>query len=599
LIDNRIVDLKPAVPEGAASGSTSPKEASFNMNMFGEQSYGAWYDAGVYGSGMPWWVGDPTEKMMGQQSQGLDCLDILSATRGLPLHSFAAPAHDQLDETGYLVSHHMPETETCTQSESQRSPQGASAALSANAPEFVPSGAQVPADVRRCTEAKSSPLAAGATPPTNARKASKTRHPLGELTNIVEVEDLLKPFKSPNNKTADIGHGHLSTPADEDASPSSAAAETPDVTGVSKLQRPEDLVLCEKASSNELSPNDSSTVASSFSPPLEEGRQDRSKNISDDDDNTEASDEDAESSLESVTVDMECLPSVGSALHGTGECKRCNFFPKGRCQNGKDCSFCHFPHDKRKPSRQEKRERRAAWLEAHNMEVETKDLTEYVDEANHGKPCQALQLARSSAPLTQGKFVVYQDEDVCSDETMAYSIFPGLPPIRAAKLPAPLPLPGTMDTLGPTSLALPPGLAPPQLSVQPWQPEAESSPIAMLTTTPQMSGHFDQHALQKVVSSTAITSAPLSTAPSPVATPTAHRLSPPLCTIGTQTNEDYMCHDCEDLIPSDVKAELDGEKQSDRWSRDELLRLRSGSFATQAGEVSTLRSMKTAAIPSM
>lgn len=234
------------------------------------------------------------------------------------------------------------------------------------------------------------------------------------------------------------------------------------------------------------------------------------------------------------------------------------------------------------------------------MEFEAKDSTEYVDEVNHRKTCQALQPARSSAHLTQGKFVVYQDEDVCSDETMAYSIFPGLPPIRAAKLPAPLPLPSTMDTLGPTSsLAWPPGLAPPQSSVQPWQPEAESSPVTMLTTTPQMPGHFDQHALQKVVSSTAITSAPLSTAPSPVATPTAHRLSHLLCTIGTQTNEDYMCHDCEDLIPSDVKAELDGEKQSDRWSRDELLRLRSGSFAIQAGEVSTLRSMKTVAIPSI
>jgi len=33
-----------------------------------------------------------------------------------------------------------------------------------------------------------------------------------------------------------------------------------------------------------------------------------------------------------------------------------------KTKNGKDCTFCHFPHDKRKPSRQEKRERRAAWL---------------------------------------------------------------------------------------------------------------------------------------------------------------------------------------------------------------------------------------------
>jgi len=609
-IDNRIVDLKPAVPEGSASGNTSPKEASFNMSMFGEQSYGAWHDTGLYGGGMPWWGHqDPLEKMTNQQSQGLDCLDILSATReqvmsshGLPLQSFTAPEHDQLDETGFLVSPHMTDLAAMyTSSESRWSPKGASATLSASAPEFVPLGTQALADVKQCTPAKSSFLATGATPPSNARKASsRSRAPLGELTNIVEVDDLLKPFKSPSNKTADIGHGHLSAPKSnaDDASPSSPAAETPDTAGVCKLQRPTDLDLDDKASNNELSPNDSSTAASLLSPPppsieIDEGRQEEERDAyaSDDDDE---SDEDTGSSEESVIVDMECLPSAGSALHGTGECKRCNFFPKGRCQNGKDCSFCHYPHDKRKPSRQEKRERRAAWLEAHGMALEPEDLFENDEEANQQKPHQALQLPTHSAAFlsNQGKFVVYQDDDVCSDEIMAYSIFPGLPPIRATKLPAPLALPGTMDT-GP---ALPPGLAIPQLSVRPWQPEAEASPVAMLTTSPQMPGHFDPHALQKVVSSTPLTSAPLSTAPSPVATPTAaacaqaHNLPATMCTVATQTNEDYMCQDCEE----DVKAEDRAEHQ---WSRDELLRLRSGSVVTQAGEVSKLHSMKTFAIP--
>jgi len=45
------------------------------------------------------------------------------------------------------------------------------------------------------------------------------------------------------------------------------------------------------------------------------------------------------------------LPSIGSAGHGAGTCKRCNFFVKGRCQNGKSCVFCHFPHDKPKMKR--------------------------------------------------------------------------------------------------------------------------------------------------------------------------------------------------------------------------------------------------------
>merc|ERR1711990_402839 len=42
------------------------------------------------------------------------------------------------------------------------------------------------------------------------------------------------------------------------------------------------------------------------------------------------------------------LPSRGSALHAEGTCKPCCFFPKGRCQNGYDCQFCHFEHEKHK-----------------------------------------------------------------------------------------------------------------------------------------------------------------------------------------------------------------------------------------------------------
>jgi len=56
------------------------------------------------------------------------------------------------------------------------------------------------------------------------------------------------------------------------------------------------------------------------------------------------------------------LPSVGSADHAGGMCKRCIFFSKGRCTNDRTCSFCHMAHIKRKPTRQEKRDRREAWL---------------------------------------------------------------------------------------------------------------------------------------------------------------------------------------------------------------------------------------------
>jgi len=46
----------------------------------------------------------------------------------------------------------------------------------------------------------------------------------------------------------------------------------------------------------------------------------------------------------SAPLDPSELPSVGSAGHFDGSCKRCAFFPKGRCRNGKDCTHCHFEH---------------------------------------------------------------------------------------------------------------------------------------------------------------------------------------------------------------------------------------------------------------
>lgn len=49
------------------------------------------------------------------------------------------------------------------------------------------------------------------------------------------------------------------------------------------------------------------------------------------------------------------LPSVGSALHTEGLCKRCCFFPKGRCLNGEQCEFCHFEHEKRRRKKKKKK----------------------------------------------------------------------------------------------------------------------------------------------------------------------------------------------------------------------------------------------------
>lgn len=68
--------------------------------------------------------------------------------------------------------------------------------------------------------------------------------------------------------------------------------------------------------------------------------------------------EDAEVCHPTISVDdlPDHIPSIGSLNHESGDCRRCNFFHKGRCQNARSCAFCHFPHEKRKPGRKEAQE---------------------------------------------------------------------------------------------------------------------------------------------------------------------------------------------------------------------------------------------------
>jgi len=47
------------------------------------------------------------------------------------------------------------------------------------------------------------------------------------------------------------------------------------------------------------------------------------------------------------TAALTDLPSVGSASHSKGTCKRCCFYPRGRCVNGFSCDFCHYGHETR------------------------------------------------------------------------------------------------------------------------------------------------------------------------------------------------------------------------------------------------------------
>jgi hypothetical protein len=88
------------------------------------------------------------------------------------------------------------------------------------------------------------------------------------------------------------------------------------------------------------------------------------------------------------------LPSVGSAAHFDGTCKRCAFFPKGRCRNGADCTHCHFDHAPRaRPRRRGRKEHidvdqplTAEMTEAEDdvaeMETAVPSSSDYEDEAD-------------------------------------------------------------------------------------------------------------------------------------------------------------------------------------------------------------------------
>jgi hypothetical protein len=91
--------------------------------------------------------------------------------------------------------------------------------------------------------------------------------------------------------------------------------------------------------------------------------------------------EDSGSEMECGTVmnGSTDLPSIGSMQHDSGNCLRCCFFPKGRCQNGYDCKFCHFDHEKRQRKTTKKSTKvsglpRSDSRDAQNMVASSKDF---------------------------------------------------------------------------------------------------------------------------------------------------------------------------------------------------------------------------------
>jgi len=547
-IDNRIVDMKAAVPEGSGA---SPAGSNFNMGMFGGQAdysmCNDWSGASTpMGGAFPWWSGDALEGGAAMPGQGLDCLDLLSAARrpqGLPLHSMGADrflheyadlaSQDPLDGMGLLLppycSSELQPSGRPVDFQMPTSPTGVSAMMSASAPEFVPLGAQVLA-----TDATKAPGLSGATPQKpNARALGKSRGAFSVIdTNIVQVEDLMKSFKSPSKKS-DVGHGHIHVPKTGSLLGPIAAP-----TNASQLPVFEDELL------NVSSPSDSKiklNVTPSTSDELltAEAKPDEDTPVEEEEAHVSPSscgsdDDDDESPT--IEVDMTNLPSIGSVAHASGDCKRCNFFAKGRCQNGKDCTFCHFPHDKCKLSRQEKRERRAAWM------------------------------GEGMGELCEEKLAALQG----GDGSLTNSMFPE------------------------TGLALPPGLVPCSMPPMSQTLPAFLDPYMFQPLVSSAAGLTSPHLSSMSSIFSTVPSAASTPFPTPAPTPTAGAaptMFPATCESatmtsgGTQTGS-YKCKKCE--VNSSPATKSTNDNQADQWARDELLRFRDTILKMHAGEKRSL-----------
>lgn len=371
-IDGRIVDMKLAVPEGAQPGAARMKgsygssflgHGGFGMDMYG-RDYSDW--SGTYDNAYLW---------SGEQSLGgghyMDCMELLCSSRGmsaapgLQIHNDYAEGYDYGDATACIDSGLLlppflssePQPRQSVPTDFQQLLEN-NLKMSANAAEFIPRGAQ---------QSKNAAV----------KKTVRAKAPLGDLTNVnAQPGDLLKPFASPAKANPDIKAGFLNTPG----SPSEAASPSQKKLGKPLFLDVDDDEQLTHSPSENNGISDSSQIMSSPATTVEPGSAEASraaiettpeeKAVDSENEESSVGSENEQEDDDTEQVDLGEPPSVGSALHASGECKRCNFFAKGRCQNGKDCSFCHYPHEKRKHSRQEKRERKAAWLDSNLNELD-------------------------------------------------------------------------------------------------------------------------------------------------------------------------------------------------------------------------------------
>jgi len=590
VIDGRVVDMKRAVPEGSSSSSadtskgaaTHGPELTLPLRNVHSPMY-AWPDPrSPYFGGAAAHVGNMLlpEHLSALSPPGLgepawpwasaqlpkshievpDCMELLSRRVTPPSLQVAAGRHDG-QALGVLLQAQL---QPCMASATV----AAAVTLSASAPEFVPGihGAS------------------GDEPQT--LMAAQTRAVLGELTNITNIvnnKDKLEP------KTIKVS---IAFAGSENALVVSADKKAPrSLTLKTVAEEPRSLLEIHEDSTEEFEDINGEPQAVQLDSVHTESFQG----------SPAASDEATSDSSEGQTAvvgstlpldggapglplparktEQEQLPSIGSADHAAGTCKRCNFFPKGRCQSGANCTFCHMPHDKRKPSRQEKRERRAAWL------------TQNDGSGGHTRTSPTGEFAHLFA-CSRDECV---DMDDVAQRTMSYTVLPGMPPIRSMKLPGPLPLPGNhcykatlsgFTCLPAGSVGMPPRCR----GIEAWQPDGEVSPghgrspvlatVPLTPMTPQSVASFN--------------TTPQGTTPKTSEPPTSQggAILKETCSIGTQTMEDLdhpcsRCCEAGELVHQDAEDSADGGESSRRarlqpsstcgsrtWQREEMLQIR-------------------------
>mmetsp|Transcript_13848 Transcript_13848/g.37610 ORF Transcript_13848/g.37610 Transcript_13848/m.37610 type:complete len:518 (-) Transcript_13848:99-1652(-) len=222
-------------------------------------------------------------------------------------------------------------------------------------------------------------------------------------------------------------------------------------------------------------------------------------------------------------------PSIGSEGHAAGQCKRCCFFPRGRCNNGYTCDFCHYEHEKRKRKNKKKKKKDSAAnaaIAAHTVGIMPM-LTTGIPTTDPRQPVvQTLVAAPATAMHLHGGVVYHQPQPVAAHVVPTYMTHPlaSTPSLAAAQHYATWePMPGqVLQYASPTPATTHSGLNPPfqmpQVSQDHVPPPPMHSPKVHQPLCPPPMGsprlpRNIQQTLQGQMAASAATAAAASTTP--------------------------------------------------------------------------------------